>query len=83
GVGVSSALCNAGKFVWDWPVVARGEGFVPPSKALVPPRGGSVEPSRYLMGCHINDSAGGQNEEEAIVYSGMSQSYSNSREFSV
>ncbi|PNY01499.1 hypothetical protein L195_g024797 [Trifolium pratense] len=83
GVGVSSALCNAGKFVWDWPVVARGEGFVPPSKALAPPRGGSVDPSRYLMGCHINDSTGGQNEEEAIVYSGMPQSYSNSREFSV
>jgi len=29
GVGVSSALTNAGKFVWDWPSVARGEGFVP------------------------------------------------------
>ncbi|CAJ2650183.1 unnamed protein product [Trifolium pratense] len=83
GVGVSSALCNAGKFVWDWPVVARGEGFVPPSKALAPPRGGSVELSGYLMGCHINDSTDGQNEEEAIVYRGMSQSYYNSREFSV
>ena len=29
GTGVSSALCNAGRYVWDWPSVARGEGFVP------------------------------------------------------
>ncbi|KAK1274503.1 hypothetical protein QJS04_geneDACA008048 [Acorus gramineus] len=27
GVGVSSALSNAGRFVWDWPSMARGEGF--------------------------------------------------------
>ncbi|CBI32396.3 unnamed protein product, partial [Vitis vinifera] len=53
GVGVASALCNAGRFVWDWPSVARGEGFVPPTKVLIPPHG--------------------QNEEEAIVYRGMSQ----------
>ena len=82
-VGVSSALCNAGKFVWDWPSVVRGEGFVPPSKALVPPRGGPVDLAGYLMGCHINDNSDGQNEEEAIVYRGMSQSYYNSREFSM
>ncbi|RYR34324.1 hypothetical protein Ahy_A10g049133 [Arachis hypogaea] len=83
GVGVSSALCNAGKFVWDWPSVARGEGFVPPAKALVPPRGGSVEVAGYLMGCHINDNFEGQNEEEAIVYRGMSQRLYNSRDFSM
>lgn len=83
GVGVSSALCNAGKFVWDWPSVARGEGFVPPSKALVPPRGSSIELAGYLMGCHINDNSDGQNEEEAIVYRGMSQNYYNSRDFSM
>lgn len=83
GVGVSSALTNAGKFVWDWPSVARGEGFVPPSKALVPPRVGPTEISGYMMGFHINDNAHGLNEEEAIVYKGMSQSYSNSRDFSV
>lgn len=29
--GVSSALCNAGKFVWDWNSVIRGESFVPRS----------------------------------------------------
>ncbi|MCO5548586.1 hypothetical protein L7F22_002046 [Adiantum nelumboides] len=28
-VGVSSVLCNAGRFVWDWPSVARGDGLVP------------------------------------------------------
>ncbi|EEF43676.1 uncharacterized protein LOC8275288 [Ricinus communis] len=83
GVGVSSALSNAGKFVWDWPSVARGEGFVPPSKALMPPYAGPADIAGYLMGCHINDSADGQNEEEAIVYRGISQNYCNSRDFSV
>lgn len=82
-VGVSSALSNAGKFVWDWPSVARGEGFVPPSRALVPPRLGPTEVAGYLMGFHINDNALGQNEEEAIVYKGMSQSYFNTRDFSM
>ncbi|KAF2321115.1 hypothetical protein GH714_034074 [Hevea brasiliensis] len=37
----------------------------------------------YFMGCHINDNLDGQNEEEAIVYRGISQSYYNSRDFSV
>ncbi|KAF1874858.1 hypothetical protein Lal_00007473 [Lupinus albus] len=83
GVGVSSALCNAGKFVWDWTSVARGEGFVPPSKALLSPRGSSSELAGYLMGCHINDNSDGQNEEEAILYRGMSQNYYNSRDFSM
>ncbi|KAF8408181.1 hypothetical protein HHK36_007323 [Tetracentron sinense] len=71
GVGVSSALSNAGRFVWDWPSVARGEGFLPP-KALMPR--GSADVSGYLMGCHINDNPDCQNEEEAIVYRGISQS---------
>ncbi|KAI4298468.1 hypothetical protein L6164_032022 [Bauhinia variegata] len=83
GIGVSSALSSAGKFVWDWPSVARGEGFVPPSKALVPPRMGPYEVAGYLTGCHINDNPDGQNEEEAIVYRGLSQSYYNTRDFSV
>ncbi|KZV37439.1 hypothetical protein F511_24846 [Dorcoceras hygrometricum] len=78
GVGVSSALSNAGRFVWDWPSVARGEGFVPPKKTLVTPRG---EVTSFLMGCQINDLVDGQNEEESIVYRGISKSY-NSREFS-
>lgn len=83
GVGVSSALTNAGKFVWDWPSVARGEGFVPPTKVLVPPRGGVGDVTGYLIGCHINDNPDGQNEEEAIVYRGISQSYYNSRELTL
>ncbi|WVZ24662.1 hypothetical protein V8G54_003206 [Vigna mungo] len=58
-------------------------GFVPPSKALVPPRGGPIELAGYLMGCHINENSEVLNEEEAIVYRGMSQNYYNSREFSL
>ncbi|KAJ4762929.1 Meiosis arrest female protein 1 [Rhynchospora pubera] len=29
-VAVSTALCSAGNFVWDWPCIARGTGLVPP-----------------------------------------------------
>lgn len=83
GVGVSSALSNAGKFVWDWPSVARGDGFVPATKVLMHPRGGHTDISGYLMGCHINDNVDIQNEEEAILYQGISQSYYNSRDFSI
>ncbi|PKI33518.1 hypothetical protein CRG98_046074 [Punica granatum] len=84
GVGVSSALCNAGKFVWDWPSVARGEGFLPPSKALMPPRGGwPADVSGHLAGCCINETLSGQNEEEAIVYRGISRSFCNSRDYSI
>ncbi|GKV22591.1 hypothetical protein SLEP1_g32449 [Rubroshorea leprosula] len=35
GISVSSTLCNAGKFVCDWPSMARGEGFISPSEALM------------------------------------------------
>lgn len=35
GVGVSSALSNAGTYVWDWSSVVRGEGFVPPSRSQI------------------------------------------------
>ncbi|KAK6159332.1 hypothetical protein DH2020_006646 [Rehmannia glutinosa] len=77
GVGVSSALCNAGRFVWDWPSVARGEGFVPPAKPLKP------EISGFLMGCQINDDVEGQNEEESIVYRGVSKSSYSTREYSM
>ncbi|CAL1410120.1 unnamed protein product [Linum trigynum] len=81
GVGVSSALCNAGKFVWDWPSVCRGEGFMARSKSLMSPHGLPVD--LRLMGCHINESPEYQNEEEAIVYRGVSQSYYNSRDLSL
>ncbi|WCJ17725.1 hypothetical protein M5689_000122 [Euphorbia peplus] len=83
GVGVSSALCNAGKFVWDWPSVARGEGFVPPMKSLIPSYGGPAEIAGYLTGGHMNDNFDGPTEEEAIVYRGLSQSYYNARDFSL
>ncbi|XP_072973700.1 uncharacterized protein [Typha angustifolia] len=69
GVGVSSALSNAGRFVWDWPSVAHGEGFLPP-KAIVS-RGSDL--AGYLMSCSIGDNLDTQNEEESIVYRGISQ----------
>ncbi|KAL4555777.1 hypothetical protein LXL04_038405 [Taraxacum kok-saghyz] len=79
GVGVSSALSNAGSFVWDWPSVVRGEGFVPhPTSSrhlplLLPP---TTTTAAFLMGCHqITENSDFQNEEEAIVYRGISQSY--------
>lgn len=80
GVGVSSALCNAGRFVWDWPSVARGEGFVPLTKPCY--RGAPADVAGFLMSCHISDNADG-NEEEAIVYRGLSQSYYNARDFTI
>ncbi|XAR59443.1 hypothetical protein NMG60_11015284 [Bertholletia excelsa] len=83
GVGISSALSNAGRFVWDWPSVARGEGFVPPYKTSVPPHGGPDEIAGYLMGCNINDSLDGPNEEEAIVYRGISHNVYISRDCSL
>lgn len=82
GVGVSSALSNAGSFLWDWPSVARGEGFLPSAKA----HASWINPSdaaALLVGCHIGDSGDGQNEEEAIVYRGISQRYYNSKDFSM
>ncbi|PWA84184.1 Limkain-b1 [Artemisia annua] len=73
GVGVSYALRNAGSFVWDWPSVVRGEGFVPSSRPMVGPN------PVYQMTGNSNY----QNEEEAIVYRGISQSYYNSKGFSM
>ncbi|KAJ6839734.1 uncharacterized protein M6B38_313570 [Iris pallida] len=71
GVGVSSALTNAGRFVWDWPSVARGEDFVPPRTYL--PRGPDTG-SSYSMSCNFGNSQEIPNEEEAIVYRGVSHS---------
>lgn len=83
GVGVSSALSNAGSFVWDWPSVARGEGFLAPAKTFTPPCGNTTDVAAFLMGCHINDNADFQNEEEAIVYRGIAQRFFNTRDFSM
>jgi hypothetical protein len=47
------------------------------------PCGGVADIAGYLMGCHINDNQDAQNDEEAIVYRGMSQSYYNSRDLSL
>ncbi|KAI3955557.1 hypothetical protein MKW92_015236 [Papaver armeniacum] len=57
GVVVSSALTKAGRYVWDWPSMARGEGPVPP-KTLI-----SLGASQ-VAGNLQNDS---QRDEEADV----------------
>ncbi|CAD5179304.1 unnamed protein product [Musa acuminata subsp. malaccensis] len=62
GVGVSSALRNAGQFVWDWPCVVRGEGFVPPK----------TFPHGYIMNFRNEDNPDMENGEETIVYQGLS-----------
>lgn len=69
GVGVSSALCNAGRFVWDWPSVARGEGLVPAKSFL----SRSPELACYPLGCFSSEDSDVPNDEEAIVYKGMPQ----------
>ncbi|KAI3909785.1 hypothetical protein MKW98_014202 [Papaver atlanticum] len=61
GVAVSSALTKAGRFVWDWPSMARGEGSVPPKTLM------SLGASQ-INGNLQNDS---QSDEEAIVCKGM------------
>ncbi|XP_018438657.1 uncharacterized protein LOC108811102 [Raphanus sativus] len=66
GVYVNPALTSAGKFVWDWQSIVHGEGFVPSPK----PRVGT-----YLMGCGSNNNLDGVNEDETILYRGVSQSF--------
>lgn len=82
GVGVSSALSSAGRFVWDWSSIVRGEGFVPPAKAPMP-HYGPPEIAGFLMGSQVNDGVEGQHEEESIVYRGLSRGYYNTREYSM
>lgn len=65
-VCVSSALCNAGRFVWDWPSIARGDGFVPPRAYAT--RGSDL--SCYLSNCNFGECPEIQAEDEAIVYKG-------------
>lgn len=65
GVGVSSALSNAGSYVWDWSSVVRGVGFVPP-----------VPPARARP--MVQPDAGAN--EEAIVYRGTSMESRSSSE---
>ncbi|MCL7038279.1 hypothetical protein MKW94_005896 [Papaver nudicaule] len=60
GVGVSSALSNAGRFLWDWPSVARGEGFVSPRTLM---SRGSTNVAECLRGCQINRNSYNQNDD--------------------
>ncbi|GLJ47101.1 hypothetical protein SUGI_0994650 [Cryptomeria japonica] len=69
GVGVSSALCSAGRFVWDWPSVAKGQGLVPAKSFL----SRTPELACYSVGCLLNDDSDFLTDEEAIVYKGLSQ----------
>uniref|UniRef100_A0A7N0ZTN3 HTH OST-type domain-containing protein n=1 Tax=Kalanchoe fedtschenkoi TaxID=63787 RepID=A0A7N0ZTN3_KALFE len=79
-VGVSSALCNAGRFVWDWQSVVRGEGFLPPPRPFYPPpRVGPPEFAGYLIGCRVSDNQDSQADEESIVYQGTSPGYYTTR----
>ncbi|VFQ72101.1 unnamed protein product [Cuscuta campestris] len=83
-VNVSSALRNAGRFVWDWQSVVRGDCFLPLKKGLHPHRGGTTGISAALMGPSVNpNSEGFQNEEEGIVYRGISESYCSARDMSM
>lgn len=71
GVGVSSALCNAGRFVWDWPSVASGEGLVP-TKAFLARAGEEIlaEFSPYTRGTawHPSDDSDLPTEDERYAY---------------
>ncbi|MQM09562.1 hypothetical protein Taro_042437 [Colocasia esculenta] len=58
---VQSELSSAGRFLWDWPTVARGDGFIPPS--VVPCR---HEPSEYHISCQIADRNNGHIEEMLV-----------------
>ncbi|XP_074562427.1 uncharacterized protein LOC141818929 isoform X1 [Curcuma longa] len=69
GVGVSSALINAGQFVWNWPSIARGQGFVPVNSFMP----GVSDLAPCLSSCGIEVRQNIQNDEEAIVYKGISQ----------
>ncbi|KAI3982108.1 hypothetical protein MKX01_019014 [Papaver californicum] len=62
GVAVSSSLTKAGRFVWDWPSVARGEGFAHPKMPMS---------HGYLRGGQLNENPDTQNDEEATFYRGI------------
>ncbi|RZC61947.1 hypothetical protein C5167_023705 [Papaver somniferum] len=67
-MGVSSALTKAGRFVWDWPSVARGDGFVPPKTQI---SRGSSQVAGYVRGFQINENPDTQNDEETIMDRGI------------
>ena len=83
GVGVSSALSNAGSFVWHWPCAARGEGLLPSDQPFTSPRGNTADIAAFLVGGEGNDNADCQNEEEGIVDRGISQRFYNTWDFSM
>ncbi|XP_010548004.1 PREDICTED: uncharacterized protein LOC104819571 [Tarenaya hassleriana] len=75
GVVVNSALCNAGRFVWNWQSIVRGEGFVPQSRLS--------DMAKHLIGREDNPNGmNGEEEEEAILYRGISRNCYNPRDSS-
>ncbi|CAA2978343.1 uncharacterized protein LOC111412001 [Olea europaea var. sylvestris] len=79
--GVSLALSNAGRFVWDWSTVARGKGSVPWAKTTIP----CADVVGFPLGFPINGCIDSPNEEEeeAILYNGISKSYYNTHDCSM
>lgn len=71
GVGVASALCSAGRFVWDWPSVACGQGLVP-AKAFLACAGEDMPAdfAGYTMGptWHSSDDSDIPTEDEHHHY---------------
>ncbi|CAN6470093.1 unnamed protein product [Victoria cruziana] len=65
-VSVASALSSAGRFVWDWPSVARGEGFMPAKSHAA--YGADV---LHALPSHFAESPDSQMEEESIIYQGL------------
>lgn len=51
-VGVPSALSNAANFLWDWSSLARGQGFVPRAKTVIP----RADVAWFPVECSVNES---------------------------
>ncbi|KAF3775100.1 hypothetical protein EJ110_NYTH51292 [Nymphaea thermarum] len=68
-VSVSSALSSAGRFVWDWPSVARGEGFMPAKSHTA--YGADV---LHALPSHLTENPDSQIEDESIIYQGLPNS---------
>ncbi|KAI4367613.1 hypothetical protein MLD38_023329 [Melastoma candidum] len=82
-VGVSSALSNSGAFVWDWQSIARGEGFVPQANSFLPSQGRPHDASRYLVVPQAYGNQECRNDEESIVYQGVTQNCGDYGHFSM
>jgi NYN domain/OST-HTH/LOTUS domain len=75
-VAVSNALCSAGRFVWDWPCIARGTGLVPPKNfsshgmapiplAVSPPALVPMQTALSELSCHSGSKSRGPVQVQA------------------